>query len=223
MSHVILVADDDPRATELIKLYLERERYRVLVVHDGGAALEVARREPISLIVLDVMLPTVDGIEVCEALRGEGLSVPIILLTARTTEEDRVQGLDVGADDYVTKPFSPRELAARVRAVLRRVGDQGGGLLRVGPLVLDAERQEAHLGERHLPLTPTEFRLLLVLAREPGRPFSRHRLAERALGYDYDGLERTIDKHIANLRSKLAGEPSLVVTVPGVGYKLEPG
>lgn len=223
MSAVILVADDDRRATDLIRLYLERERFQVLVAHDGTRALELARQPTVQLIVLDLMLPEVDGTEICRMLRAEGIDVPIIMLTARTTEEDRVQGFEVGADDYLTKPFSPRELVARIRAVLRRAGQDESTELRFGALSIDAERHEARLHDERLPLTPTEFRLLLALARRPDRPLTRRILAEQAFGYDYAALERTIDRHIANLRRKLERDPArptCIATVQGVGYKL---
>ena len=222
----ILVVDDDRRTVGLVRLYLEREGHAVRAAHDGQEALELARAAPPDLVVLDLMLPRLDGLDVCQALRGgeEPLRrVPIIMLTARTTEEEKLLGLDLGADDYLTKPFSPRELVARVRAVLRRVGEEGERIeppasFEGGALVVDFGRHEARLDGAQIALTPKELRLLFVLARTPGRAFSRAELLERAFGYDYEGLERTVDVHLSSLRRKL-GRPYLA-TVYGVGYKL---
>ncbi|MFC2002105.1 response regulator transcription factor [Chloroflexota bacterium] len=218
----VLVVDDDARTVELVKLYLNRDGYRVLTAYDGIEALRLAREGHPDLIVLDLMLPGMDGLEVCRTLRGES-DVPIIMLTARTTDEDKLTGLGVGADDYVTKPFSPRELAARVRAVLRRIpGERGPDEIKCGQLTVDFVRHEASLAGRPLNLTPVEFKLLGVLVKERGKVFSRAELIERALGYDFEGFDRTIDVHILNLRRKL--EPGsgtrYIKTVYGAGYKL---
>src|SRR5919204_3079714 len=207
MNRKVLVVDDDKKTAELIRLYLERDGYRVLAAHDGAEALELARYRQPDLIVLDLMLPAVDGLDVCRILRAES-KVPIIMLTARTTEEDKLLGLDLGADDYVTKPFSPRELVARVRAVLRRVEDPSGerpgpSRLRCGDLLVDFVRHEARLRDALIHLTPKEFKLLETLAKEPGRAFSRVDLLERVFGFDYEGLERTVDVHVMNLRKKI--------------------
>lgn len=218
----VLIVDDDAKTVELVKLYLNRDGYRVLTAFDGVEALRLAREAHPDLIVLDLMLPGVDGLEVCRTLRNES-DVPIIMLTARSTDEDKLRGLDLGADDYVTKPFSPRELAARVRAVLRRLpGDRGPAEIRCGDLFIDFNKREAFLAGRPLKLTQVEFKLLGVLAREPGRVFSRAQLIERALGYDFQGFDRTIDVHILNLRRKLEPDPShprYIKTVYGAGYK----
>src|SRR5689334_3900982 len=171
MNRKILVVDDDKKTADLIRLYLERDGYRVLLAHDGRAALDLARQRGPDLIVLDLMLPQIDGLDVCRILRAES-RVPIIMLTARTTEDDKLLGLDLGADDYVTKPFSPREVVARVRAVLRRMGDlasAGPPHVRTGDLLVDFVRCEARLQGVALRLTPKEFKLLETLAREPGR------------------------------------------------------
>lgn len=220
------MVDDDIKTVELVKLYLNRDGYKVLTAHDGAAALRVAREARPDLIVLDLMLPGIDGLEVCRILRKES-DVPIIMLTARTTDEDKLKGLDLGADDYVTKPFSARELAARVRAVLRRLpGERGPAEIRSGELAMDFLKREAYFGGKRLNLTQVEFRLLGVLAREPGRVFSRAQLIEKALGYDYEGFDRTIDVHILNLRRKIEPDPShpkYIVTVYGAGYKFCPG
>jgi DNA-binding response OmpR family regulator len=220
----VLVVDDDLKTVELVKLYLNRDGYKVLAAYDGVEALRLARESRPDLIVLDLMLPGMDGLEVCRTLRGES-DVPIIMLTARTTDEDKLTGLGLGADDYVTKPFSPRELAARVRTVLRRLpGERGPAEIKRSELVLNFLKQEASLAGRPLNLTPVEFKLLGVLIKEPGRVFSRADLVERALGYDYKGFDRTIDVHILNLRRKLEPDPShpkYLKTVYGAGYKFQ--
>ncbi len=219
----VLVVDDDVKTVELVKLYLNRDGYRVLTAYDGVEALRLAREGHPDLIVLDLMLPGIDGLEVCRTLRAES-DVPVIMLTARTTDQDKLEGLDIGADDYVTKPFSPRELAARVRAVLRRFpGERGPDEIKCGQLTVSFLRHEASLAGRPLDLTTVEFKLLGVLAKEPGRVFSRAQLIEKALGYDFEGFDRTIDVHILNLRRKLELDPShprYIKTVYGVGYKL---
>lgn len=226
----ILVVDDDKKTVDLIRLYLEKDGYRVLVAYDGQRALELAHQKRPDLVVLDLMLPQVDGLDVCRTLRVRaGSKVPIIMLTARTTEEDKLLGLDLGADDYVTKPFSPRELLARVRAVLRRVAeveDKGPPQLRYNDLVVDLVRHEVRLGQAPVHLTPREFKLLETLARAPGRAFTRLELLDAVFGFDYEGLERTVDVHVMNLRKKIEPEPDqprYVITVPGVGYRFGGG
>ena len=224
MNRKILVVDDDRKTVNLIKLYLEKDGYRVLTAHDGRQALELTRQRRPDLIVLDLMLPQMDGLDVCRILRAES-KVPIIMLTARTTEEDKLLGLDLGADDYVSKPFSPRELLARVRAVLRRVGeDQDVGLpqVRSGDLAVDFVRHEVRLRGETVNLTPKEFGLLEVLIREPGRAFSRLDLLDRVFGFDSEVLERTVDAHVMNLRRKIEPDPrkpTYVLTVYGLGYR----
>lgn len=219
----VLVVDDDVKTVELVKLYLNRDGYRVLTAYDGTEALRLAREGHPDLIVLDLMLPGIDGLEICRTLRGES-DVPIIMLTARTTEGNRLTGLDLGADDYVPKPFSPKELAARVRAVLRRLpGERGPDEIKYGELTVNFLRHEASLAGRPLNLTTVEFKLLGVLAKEPGRVFSRAQLIDEALGYAFEGFDRTIDVHILNLRRKLEPDPShpkYLKTVYGAGYKL---
>ncbi|MER6990109.1 response regulator transcription factor [Saccharopolyspora hirsuta] len=225
MSAHVLVAEDDPKQAELIRRYLERDDHRVVVVADGRAAIDEARRRKPDLVVLDVMMPKVDGLDVCRILRAES-DVPIVLLTARTTEDDVLLGLDLGADDYITKPYSPRQLAARVRAILRRVRrvqDRGHQPLRVGDLVVDEQQHEVTLGGTALDCTPAEFRVLAALAAEPGRAFTRGQLLSQAFGMDKFITERTIDVHVMNLRRKLEPDPRRPVrllTVYGVGYKL---
>lgn len=224
MSADILVVDDDRKTVDLIKMYLERDGHRVRAAFDGRQALDVARQAAPDLIVLDLMLPEVDGVAVCQAIRASS-SVPIIMLTARSSEEEKLAGLEIGADDYITKPFSPRELAARVRAVLRRADAAEvrlAPIARYGDLTVDFGRHEVLWRDRPVAVTPREFRLLRVLAANPGRVFTRFELIERAFGVDYDGLERTVDVHLSSLRRKLEpdpGDPRLIVTVYGVGYK----
>jgi two-component system alkaline phosphatase synthesis response regulator PhoP len=222
----VLVVDDDVKTVELVRLYLDRDGYQVLTAYDGVEALRLAREGFPDLIVLDLMLPDIDGFEVCRTLRHES-DVPIIMLTARTTDQDKLIGLDLGADDYVTKPFSPKELAARVRAVLRRLpGERGPEEITRGELSMDFTKHEAWFAGRPLNLTSVEFKLLGVLAKEPGRVFSRASLVEEALGYDFEGFDRTIDVHILNLRRKLEPDPShprYIKTVYGTGYKFVGG
>jgi DNA-binding response OmpR family regulator len=220
----ILVVDDDRNIVDLVRLYLERDGYRVLVAYDGLEALKLARQRRPDLIVLDLLLPEVDGLDVCRILQTES-KVPIIMLTAKTTEEDKLIGLELGADDYVTKPFSPRELVARVRAVLRRVSQenpQGPPEMHFADLVIDRRSHEVRVRDEVVDLTPTEFRLLEVLAEEPGRAFTRLELLDRVFGYDFVGFERTVDVHVKNLRKKIEPDPkqpTYVQTVYGVGYK----
>jgi DNA-binding response OmpR family regulator len=218
----VLVVDDDVKTVELVKLYLNRDGYQVLTAYDGIEALRLARESSPDLIVLDLMLPDIDGLEVCRILRNES-DVPIIMLTARTTDQDKLAGLGLGADDYVTKPFSPKVLVARVLAVLRRLpGERGPEEINCGELSMNFVKHEAWFAGRPLHLTSIEFKLLGVLAKEPGRVFSRAHLIEEAFGYDFEGFDRTIDVHILNLRRKLepdANRPKYIKTIYGVGYK----
>ena len=222
----VMVVDDDVKTVELVRLYLDRDGYQVLTAYNGLEALRLARESCPDLIVLDLMLPDIDGLEVCRTLRRE-FDIPIIMLTARTTDQDKLAGLDLGADDYVSKPFSPKELAARVRAVLRRLpGERGPEEIKSGELSMDFMKHEAWLAGRPLNLTSVEFKLLGILAKEPGRVFSRASLIEEALGYDFEGFDRTIDVHILNLRRKLEPDPShpkYIKTIYGVGYKFVGG
>jgi two-component system alkaline phosphatase synthesis response regulator PhoP len=223
MNELILVIDDEPKIAKLARDYLERGGFRVVTAADGRTALAAARHERPDLIVLDLNLPELDGLDVCRALRRES-DVPIIMLTARVDEADRLIGLELGADDYITKPFSPRELVARIRAVLRRV--QGGvhqpGLIRASDLEIDLKGYRASQAGEVLNLTRIEFSLLATLAQHPGQTFSRAQLLDRLHGVAYDGFDRSIDAHIKNLRRKLEpnpAEPSYVLTVYGIGYK----
>ncbi|MEU2614868.1 response regulator transcription factor [Micromonospora sp. NPDC007271] len=221
----ILVAEDDGKQANLIRLYLEREGHTVLVVGDGRSALDQARARRPDLVILDVMMPGVAGLDVCRILRAES-DVAILLLTARTTEDDVLLGLDVGADDYITKPYSPRELTARVRALLRRAGVVNAGgqaVLRVGDLEVDPGRFEVRVAGRPVTLTAKEFGILEVLAAEPGRVFTRAQIIDRAFGFDHFVLERTVDAHVMNLRRKIEADPAaprFVQTVFGRGYRL---
>lgn len=219
----ILVVEDDPRTSAAVALYLRHAGYDVCEEADGNAALARATAWLPDLMILDLMLPGVDGIEVCRSLRRSG-AVPIIMLTARAGEADTLRGLESGADDYVTKPFSPRELVARVAAVLRRV-KPAGPVLRSGDLEIDTELRQVRRNGQVVALTSAELRLLEVLAASPGRAFTRSELAERAFGHDHDALERTIDVHVMNLRRKLEPErsrrTSLIATVFGTGYRFQ--
>jgi DNA-binding response OmpR family regulator len=224
VTHTILVVDDEARIVKLVRDYLERAGFAVLSARDGETALLMARRERPDLIVLDLMLPGLDGLDVCRRLRQE-TAVPIIMLTARVEEADRIVGLELGADDYVTKPFSPRELVARVRAALRRASGQVGpaSVIHAGDLQLDTITMTATAGGQPVDLTPTEFQLLVALARQPGRIFSREQLLEAIHGVTFDGYDRSVDSHIKNLRRKIdldACAPRHIETVYGVGYRL---
>lgn len=205
MSARILVAEDDVKQARLIRIYLEREGNEVQIVADGRSAVDRARSSRPDLIVLDVMMPNVDGLDVCRILRAES-QVPILLLTARATEEDMLLGLDLGADDYMTKPYSPRELTARVRALLRRAKAAGraeSAVLTVGDLEVDTSRFEVRVAGEPVVLTGKEFAILTVLAGEPGRAFTRAQIIDRVFGFDQNVLERTVDAHVMNLRRKL--------------------
>lgn len=222
----ILIVEDDPKTAATLRLYLEHAGFEVSVAATGPEALRTQRASPSDLVLLDVMIPEVDGLAVCRALRKES-DVATILVTARTTEGDRLEGLSAGADDYVTKPFSPREVVARVRAVLRRTRaePETRSRLQSRSVRLDLDAREASVRGRTVALTRAEFDLLAAFVRAPGRVFSREELGQRAFGPDYDALDRTVDAHVMRLRRKIedpAGEP-LLVTVHGIGYKLADG
>ena len=220
----ILVVDDEQKITDIVRAYLEREGFRVVTAYDGEEALAVFRQEKPDLIVLDLMLPKLSGHDVCRAIHKES-DVPIIMLTARDELTDKIVGLELGADDYLTKPFEGRELVARVKAILRRTEPKSAAtLIRVGDISVDAERRQATMGERLVELTTTEFDLLRLMAAYPGRVFSRGELLDRLQGDAYEGYERTIDSHIKNLRRKVEPDPEKPIyihTVYGAGYKLE--
>jgi DNA-binding response OmpR family regulator len=224
MNRKILVVDDDIKTVDLIRLYLEKDNYQVLTAYDGREALEQVRHKWPGLIILDWMLPKVDGLDVCRIVRAES-KVPIIMLTAKATEDDKLLGLDLGADDYLTKPFSPRELVARVRVVLRRVYQdevERSPEVRIDDLAIDFVSHEVRYKNQTIHLTPKEFKLLETLVREPGRAFSRVELLEKVFSLDYEGFERTVDVHMMNLRKKIEPKPEAPVyiqTVYGFGYK----
>jgi len=224
MSRTILVVDDEPRIVELARDYLEHAGFRVITANDGRAALDVTRHDRPDLIVLDLGLPGLDGLDVTRELRRDG-SIPIVMVTARDDELDKLLGLELGADDYLTKPFSPRELVARVKAVLRRTDrpTDPSDVIRVGDLQLDVPRMRTEVAGRSIDLTPTEFTLLATLARQPGRIFTRSQLLDALHGVAFESYERAIDSHIKNLRRKLEPDPRqprFVLTVYGVGYRL---
>jgi two-component system response regulator RegX3 len=222
----ILLVEDEKTIREAVAAYLEREGYWVTPAEDGQAALDEFAKHRFDLVVLDLMLPKVPGEVVCQRIREQS-DVPIIMLTAKGAEEDRVAGLELGADDYLVKPFSPRELVARVRALLRRAHvdeEPQRERLVYGPLEIDVSGHRAFLNGEELDLTASEFKLLLTLARYPGRVYSRMELVEKVLGYDFEGYERTIDSHVKNLRAKLNDDPrdpTFIYTVHGVGYRFE--
>jgi DNA-binding response OmpR family regulator len=223
-SRTILVVDDEPRIVELARDYLEHAGFKVITAGDGRAALDAARRNHPDLIVLDLGLPGLDGLDVTRELRRDG-SIPIVMVTARDDELDKLLGLELGADDYLTKPFSPRELVARVKAVLRRTDRpaEASDVIRVGELQLDVPRMRTEVAGKTVDLTPTEFTLLATLARQPGRIFTRSQLLDALHGVAFESYERAIDSHIKNLRRKLEPdprEPRYVLTVYGVGYRL---
>ncbi|MGZ4779193.1 MAG: response regulator [Thermoanaerobaculia bacterium] len=216
----ILIVEDDVKTSASIDMYLRHEGYRTELAQSGTDGLARARLERPDLVILDLMLPGLNGLELCRELRSES-AVPIIMLTARSTEEDKLRGLDIGADDYVTKPFSPRELVARVRAVLRRT-EASSEAATAGDIVVDPNSHEVTVRGEKVPCTAAEFRLLDALVRSSGRVLSREELMQRAFGDTYEGLDRTIDVHIKNLRKKIEEDranPSRIVTVFGVGYK----
>ena len=223
MAKTILVVDDEKRLRDMLQAYLSQEGFRVVTAGDGQEALFVARYEKPALIILDVMMPEMGGYEFLRAY-GREHATPVIVLTAKLEENDKVLGLELGADDYVTKPFSMRELTARVRAVLRRAGDKApeAEILRAADITLDRTRRLVSVGETRIDLTPSEFDLLAVLMSSPGRAFSRLDLLDRLQGSAFEGYERTIDVHIRNLRAKIEPEPAkprYVETVYGIGYR----
>ena len=223
MGKQILIVDDEPQIVRVLKGYLETAGFQVVTASDGTEAMAAFRHESPDLVVLDLMLPEVDGLDVARAIRRQG-DVPIIMLTARVEETDRLIGLELGADDYVTKPFSPREVVARVRAVLRRTErtEPAPRTLKEGDIVLDPDKRQVTVQGRPVELTPTEFDLLAVLMETPGRVFSRMQLLDKVQGYAYEGYERTVDAHVKNLRQKIEEDPKqprVILTVYGLGYK----
>ena len=220
----ILIVEDDPKTSASIEMYLRHDGFRTDIARTGDEGLKFARDRKPQLIVLDVMLPGMSGIDVCRTLRSES-RVPIVMLTARSTEEDKLRGLEIGADDYVTKPFSPRELVARVRAVLRRSDAPAEAPVAAGDVVIDFESREVQVAGKIIEVTAAEFRLIETFVSAPGRVFSRDELMRRVFGDSYEGLDRTIDVHVKNLRAKIEDDranPRRIVTVFGVGYKFAP-
>ncbi|MEW6522687.1 MAG: response regulator transcription factor [Bacillota bacterium] len=219
----ILVVEDEEKIRDLLKTYLEGHGFTVSTAADGAEALERLRSDPPNLLLLDVMLPGLDGLEICRRVRALG-HLPVILLTARSDEVDKLLGLELGADDYITKPFSPREVVARIRAVLRRFEPTAGGdeVLTVGDIEINLPRHEVRASGQLIPLTPTEFNLLVTLLKHPGRTYTRLQLLDAAMGGAYEGYERSVDTHISNLRKKLEDDPArprYILTVYGIGYK----
>ncbi len=220
----VLIIDDDAKLVELLQLYFEKDGFVVFTANDGLTALKTAREKEPDILVLDLMLPGMDGWDICRALRRDS-EVPILMLTARAEESDRLVGLEIGADDYVTKPFSPKEVVARVKAILRRTKRTAAKVesVRLGDVVIDLKQYQVTKGGQPVELTPTEFKMLELLAANPGRVFSRLQIVEQAQGYSFEGYERTIDAHIKNLRRKIEDnprEPVYIQTVYGVGYRM---
>ena len=223
----ILVVDDDKQIVRLVRAYLEQAGFQVFTAYDGDTALYIIRRERPDLVVLDLMLPDHDGWDLTRLIRADPslADMPIIMLTARIEDTDKIVGLELGADDYITKPFNPREVVARVRAVLRRTvgGPPQPRVLQVGGLLMDLDRHEVLVDGQQVTLTPTEFKLLRAFMENPGYAFTRSELIEKGLGYTYEGLDRTLDSHIKNLRRKIEPDPrnpTYIETVYGVGYRL---
>jgi two-component system alkaline phosphatase synthesis response regulator PhoP len=228
MGQRVLVVDDDKEIVRIVRAYLEKAGFNVLTAYEGETALHIIRSDRPDLVVLDLMLPDRDGWSVTRIVRGDPslAATPIVMLTARVEGEDRVLGLDLGADDYIPKPFNPHEVVARVRAVLRRANKDFGQshIIQIGQLLLDADQHEVQLAGKPIELTPTEFDLLKTLMEYPGRAFTRQSLIEQGLGYNYEGMERTLDSHIRNLRRKIEpdpAEPVYIRTVFGVGYRMQ--
>ena len=225
MTARILIADDDPKHAQLIRLYLEREGHQVLTVSDGRAALDAARARRPDLVILDVMMPLVNGLDVCRILRTES-DVAILMVTARSSENDMLLGLDIGADDYLSKPVSPRELTGRVRALLRRTRTAdaaAGAVLRAGELEIDPGRFEVRVAGEPVSLTAKEFGIVALLARAPGRVYTRAQIIDKTFGFEQEVSERTVDAHVVNLRRKIEknpAEPRYVQTVYGRGYRM---
>jgi len=220
---LILVVDDEPNIIELTRLYLERDGFRVVGVGDGLAALESVEGLRPALMILDIMLPNLDGLEICKKLRAQGNSIPILMLTARDDDIDKILGLELGADDYLTKPFNPRELVARVKAILRRKEQKTQYLtsaLHIGDLVIDPASREVTVSGQLVDMRAQEFDLLYTLVEHKGLVLTRKQLLEQAWGYEYIGQSRTVDVHIGHLRRKLSNSNLRIITVTGVGYKL---
>jgi two-component system alkaline phosphatase synthesis response regulator PhoP len=227
MSKKIFIVDDEPQIVKVLKAYLEKAGFQVVTASDGKIALATFQREKPDFLILDLNLPGMDGLDICKAIRRDS-TVPILMLTARVEETDRLIGLELGADDYVIKPFSPREVVARVKTIFRRTTAEPSKpeIIQVGQIMIDQEQHSVSLAGRAIDLTPTEFEILVTLAKQPKRVFSRLQIMEQAQGDAFEGYERTIDAHIKNIRLKLEPNPKKPVyiqTVFGLGYKLEAG
>lgn len=225
MTKKVLVVDDEPQILKVLKAYLEKAGFQVISASDGKSTLSIFQRERPDFLILDLNLPGMDGLEVCKAIRRDS-NVPILILTARVEEMDRLIGLELGADDYVIKPFSPREVVARVKTIFRRTSSEATkqDIIRAGQLLIDQEQHTVSLAGQTIDLTPTEFEILVILAKQPKRVFSRMQIMEQAQGDAFEGYERTIDAHIKNIRLKLEPNPKKPVyiqTVFGLGYKFE--
>ncbi|MGF9798568.1 response regulator transcription factor [Brevibacillus agri] len=221
----ILIVDDEPQILEILSSYLSKEGYHVITAEEGREALEICATYPLSLIILDLMLPDMTGEDVCREIRKTS-RVPIMMLTAKSSEADRITGLEIGADDYLVKPFSPRELVARVRAILRRMGDYQAlsDIVELGDMTVSLREKSVTLKGKPVDMTPNEYRLLTTLLRYPGRTWTREELVEEVLGLDFAGSDRTIDTHIKNLRQKIEDDPrqpKYIKTVYGIGYRLD--
>lgn len=227
MPKKIFVVDDEPQITKVLAVYLEKAGYQVITETDGKNVLAIFQREKPDFMILDLNLPNVDGLDICKAIRHDS-NIPILMLTARVEETDRLIGLELGADDYVIKPFSPREVVARVRTIFKRTNAEPEkvDVVQVGKLVIDLEKHTVNLANKPVELTPTEFEILVTLAKHPKRVFSRLQIMEQAQGSAFEGYERTIDAHIKNIRIKLEPnpkKPTYIQTVFGIGYKLDTG
>jgi two-component system alkaline phosphatase synthesis response regulator PhoP len=223
-SELVLVVDDEPSIVQLCRLYLEREGYRVIDAGDGRAALEKIRREKPALVLLDIMLPEIDGLEVCRSLRAEKNQVPIVMVSARDEDIDKILGLELGADDYLTKPFNPREMVARVKALLRRslvpADAETLAVIHIGDLTIDPARREVTAGGKPIELRTQEFEVLHILARNRGLVMTREKLLNLAWGFDFAGETRTVDMHVSQIRHKLRESSIKIETITGIGYKL---
>ena len=222
MQPKIAIVDDDKKIVSLLKTYFEKENFLVYEAYDGASGLRIIEEKHPDIAILDLMLPYMDGYELCRQLRRTS-EIPVLMLTAKDEEADKLIGLELGADDYVSKPFSPKEVVARVKAILRRTKKETnppGHVLQVGKLTIDSERHTVTIDNLALPLTPTEFKLLELLAAKPGRVFSRLQIIEHIQEYSFEGYERTVDAHVKNLRRKL-GDANVIHTVYGIGYKFE--
>jgi DNA-binding response OmpR family regulator len=227
LTKTVLLVDDEPQIVKVLKGYLENAGYRIVSALDGISALDLFAREKPDFVILDLNLPSIDGLDICRRIRDTS-NVPILMLTARTEEADRIIGLELGADDYIVKPFSPREIVVRVKTILRRSGSDAAQAktIRAGELFINIDTHTVQLADRLIDLTPTEFEILVTMARQPKRVFSRKLLVESALGESFDGYDRTVDTHIKNIRNKLEldpKKPEYIHTVFGLGYKFEAG